>query len=75
MSGTPQRIPVALADLTPAEIATWQAVQCHTITSVERVLTLVRAMEHVVRHSIPGNLTVPSTRFRFVSANSNWVRA
>ena len=43
-------------DFTAEEIATLQAVRPHTMTSPERVVSLIRAVEHVTRQSIPGDV-------------------
>ena len=44
------------SDFTPDEIATLEVVRHCTMTSPERVVSLVRAVEHVVRQSIPGDV-------------------
>jgi hypothetical protein len=43
-------------DFTPEEIATLQAVRPHTMTSPERVISLIRAVEHITRQAIPGDI-------------------
>jgi hypothetical protein len=43
-------------DFTAEEIATWQAVQPFTMTSPERIVSLVRAVEYLVRNSIAGDV-------------------
>jgi hypothetical protein len=43
-------------DFTPDELATYLASCAYTMTSPERVVSLIRAVEHVVRHRIPGDI-------------------
>lgn len=43
-------------DFTAEEVETLQAVRPHTMTSPERVISLIRAVEHVSRRSIPGDI-------------------
>jgi hypothetical protein len=44
------------ADFTASEIAVWELVKPYTMTSPERIVSLVRAVEHVERHSIEGDI-------------------
>jgi O-methyltransferase len=53
---TAPRAPQEPLDFTPDEIATLQAVRPHTMTSPERVISLIRAVEHITRQAIPGDL-------------------
>lgn len=41
-------------DFTADEVGIWEAVQRHTMTSPERIVSLVRAVRHVLRHAISG---------------------
>ena len=50
-----RREPTYPTDFTAEEIATWQAVQPYTMTSPERVVTLTRAVAHIIRYAIPGD--------------------
>jgi hypothetical protein len=43
-------------DFSPDEVAIWEAVQPYTMTSPERVVSLIRAVEYVVRARIEGDL-------------------
>jgi O-methyltransferase len=43
-------------DFSAPEIATWEAVRPYTMTSCERVVSLVRAVEYVVQAGIEGDL-------------------
>jgi O-methyltransferase len=43
-------------DFTAEEIATLQMVRPHTMTSPERVISLIRAVEHITRQAIPGDI-------------------
>jgi hypothetical protein len=42
------------ADVTPQERRTIEAVSDHTMTSVERLISLIRAVEHIERNALPG---------------------
>ena len=43
-------------DFESSEIADVLAVQAYTMTSAERIVSLIRAVEYVVRHRIPGDI-------------------
>jgi hypothetical protein len=42
-------------DFTAQEIRIWEAVRPHTMTSPERTIALMRAVEYVLQHQIPGD--------------------
>lgn len=52
---TKKRAPECRADFTAAERATLKKVRRYTLTSPERVVSLCRAVEHIVRWQIPGD--------------------
>lgn len=56
MTPAPHAPPAYPPDFTAEELATWNAVRPHTMTSPERVVSLTRAVEHVVQHSILGDV-------------------
>ncbi len=47
--------PVYPLDFAEMDIRVWDAVAPYTMTSMDRTFSLVRSVEHVVRHQIPGD--------------------
>lgn len=43
-------------DFTAQEIQIWEAVRPHTMTSPERAIALMRAVQHILRYDIPGDI-------------------
>jgi O-methyltransferase len=44
-----------LMDVTPAELAIYQRLKPYTMTTVEKVVTLLRAVRYIVRNRVPGD--------------------